>query len=262
MADGCFVLSSYIRTGRCLFTRLGTVLWIATRVPQPFDAMSLPGLEYNTQRSQLPIPEYGRNVQRMVDHCMEMEDREQRTRAAKAIIQVIGRLNPQLRNSDNFERTLWDHLWIMSNMKLDVDAPYPMPTAAELESKPERVPYPQTTIKYGHYGKMVQRMIDQCATMADGEQREAYTAVIANHMKKQFLTWNRDTVPDPVILKDLADLSKGKLRMKPDAQLAATADLLRAQQNGPRNEVDLRRRPNNGGGGGGKKRNRNRKKRY
>ncbi|HOZ40548.1 MAG TPA: DUF4290 domain-containing protein, partial [Flavobacteriales bacterium] len=84
----------------------------------------------------------------------------------------------------------------------------------------------------------------------------------ANHMKKQFLTWNRDTVPDPVILKDLADLSKGKLRMKPDAQLASTADLLRAQQNGPRNEVDLRRRPNNGGGGGGKKRNRNRKKRY
>jgi hypothetical protein len=139
-----------------------------------------------------------------------------------------------------------------------------MPSADELESKPERVPYPQSSIKYGHYGKMVQRMIDQCVALEDGEKKEAYTTLIANLMKKQFLTWNRDTVPDPVILKDLAELSKGKLRMKPEVQLAATADLLRAQQNGPRNEVDLRRRPSSGGGGGGgnKKRNRNRKKRY
>lgn len=221
--------------------------------------MSLPGLEYNTQRPALPIPEYGRNVQRMVDHCMDLEDREQRTRSARAIIQVIARLNPQLRNSDNFERTLWDHLWIMSDMKLDVDAPFPMPTAAELESKPERVPYPQGDIRFGHYGKTVQRMIAQCVAMTEGEQRDQYVLVIANLMKRQFLAWNRDTVPDPVILKDLAELSQGKLRLKPEQQLAHTADLLRTQQNGPRNEVDLRRKP---GGGGGKKRNRNRKKRY
>jgi hypothetical protein len=221
--------------------------------------MSLPGLEYNTQRPALPIPEYGRNVQRMVDHCMELEDREQRTRSAKAIIQVIARLNPQLRNSDNFERTLWDHLWIMSDMKLDVDAPFPMPTAAELESKPERVPYPKGDIQFGHYGKTVQRMIAQCVAMDEGEQRDLYALVIANLMKRQFLVWNRDTVPDPVILKDLAELSQGRLRLKPEHQLAHTADLLRTQQNGPRNEVDLRRKP---GGSGGKKRNRNRKKRY
>lgn len=221
--------------------------------------MSLPGLEYNTQRPALPIPEYGRNVQRMVDHCMELEDREQRTRSAKAIIQVIARLNPQLRNSDNFERTLWDHLWIMSDMKLDVDAPFPMPTAAELESKPERVPYPKGDIQFGHYGKTVQRMIAQCVAMDEGEQRDLYALVIANLMKRQFLVWNRDTVPDPVILKDMAELSQGKLRLKPEHQLAHTADLLRTQQNGPRNEVDLRRKTS---GGGGKKRNRNRKKRY
>lgn len=223
--------------------------------------MSLPGLDYNTQRPQLPIPEYGRNVQRMVDHVMEIADRADRTRQAKAIIQVIARLNPQLRNSDNFERTMWDHLYIMSGLKLDVDAPYPMPTPEELNSKPERVPYPQSNVRYGHYGKMVERMVEQCAEMEPGEKRDAYAELIANHMKKQFLTWNRDTVPDPVILKDLAELSKGRVKLKPETQLAHTADLLRAQQSGPRNEVDLRKRQG-GGGGGGKKRNRKRKKRY
>ncbi len=221
--------------------------------------------DYNTSRPRLIIPEYGRHVQRMVEHVMEIEDRDQRTRTAKAIIQVIGRLNPQLRNSDNFERTLWDHLYIMSEFKLDVDGPFPKPTPEELESKPNRVPYPQTSIKYGHYGKMVQRMIDQCAALEPGETRDAYTVVIANQMKKQFLAWNRDTVPDPVILKDLGEMSKGKLKVKEDVQLAHTADLLRTQQAGPRNEVDTRKRHHNnsgGGGGGGnnKKRNRNRKK--
>lgn len=224
--------------------------------------MSTAAFDYNTQRPRLIIPEYGRHVQRLVDHCMDMEDREQRTRTAKAIIQVIGRLNPQLRNSDHFERTLWDHLHIMSEFKLEVDGPFPKPAPEELESKPERVPYPQTKIRFGHYGKLVERMIDQCAAMEPGEIREAYTTVIANHMKKQFLTWNRDTVPDPVILKDLGDLSKGKLKVNADVQLTATADLLRTQQNGPRNEVDTRKRYNNnqGGGGNNKKRHRNKKR--
>mgnify|MGYP003382396113 CR=1 FL=1 len=218
--------------------------------------MSLEFFSYNTQRPRLIIPEYGRNVQRMVELCMEAEDREQRTRMAKSIIQVIGRLNPQLRISDNFERTLWDHLWIMSEFKLEVDAPYPMPTPEELESKPERVPYPQTKIKYGHYGKLVERMIAQCAAMEPGAEREAYSLLIANLMKRQFLAWNRDTVPDTVIMKDLAELSKGKVTLAPEIQLAHTADLLRAQQQGPRNEVDTRKRS-----GGNKKRHRsNRKK--
>jgi len=229
--------------------------------------MSTVHFDYNTQRPQLPIPEYGRHVQRMVDHCMELEDREQRTRTAKSIIQVIGRLNPQLRNSDNFERTLWDHLYIMSSLKLDVDSPFPMPTPEELVSKPKSVPYPQSSIKFGHYGKLVQRMIDQCVAMEEGADRDLYTMVIANHMKKQFLVWNRDTVPDPVILKDLGEMSKGKLKLDAETQLAATSDLIRTQQTGPRNEVETTRKRhnnsnNNHGGGSGKKRNRSRKKRY
>jgi hypothetical protein len=219
--------------------------------------------DYNTQRPRLIIPEYGRNVQRMVEMCMEMDDREKRTRSAKAIIQVIARLNPQLRISDNFERTLWDHLHIMSEFKLDVDAPFPKPTPEELESKPARVPYPQGDIKYGHYGKIVERMIVQCAAMEAGEKRDAYALLIANLMKRQFLAWNRDTVPDGVILKDLADMSGGKVRLAAAAQLASTDALLSTQRNGPRSEVDPRKaRYSNqeGGGGGGKKRHRKRKK--
>jgi hypothetical protein len=218
--------------------------------------------DYNTQRPRLIIPEYGRHVQRMVELCMEVEDRVQRTRAAHAIIQVIGRLNPQLRNSENGDRTLWDHLYIMSEFKLDADGPFPKPTAEELDTKPEPMPYPKQDVRYGHYGKLVERMIESCAAMPEGPERDAYELVIANHMKKQFLVWNRDSVGDGVILKDLAELSKGKLRLKPDQQLAHTDVLLQAQRNGPKNEVDTRKRHNNNGGGGGgnKKRHRNRKK--
>lgn len=225
--------------------------------------MSTTAYDYNTQRPRLIIPEYGRNVQRMVEHCLEIEDREKRTHTAKAIIQVIARLNPQLRNSDNFERTLWDHLAIMSEFKLDVDAPYPMPTPEELDTKPERVPYPQAPIKYGHYGKLVERMIRQCADMEAGEKREAYTLLIANLMKRQFLAWNRDTVPDGLIMKDLAEMSEGKVRLAPETQLASTDALLSTQRNGPRSEVDPRKARyanQDGGGGGGKKRHRKRKK--
>ncbi len=222
--------------------------------------------DYNTQRPRLIIPEYGRHVQRMVEHCMQVEDRDQRTRTAKAIIQVIGRLNPMLRNSENGDHTLWDHLYIMSDFKLDVDAPFPAPTPEELDTKPRKVEYPKNKIRFGHYGMMVERMIDQCAALEEGEKRDAYTLLIANLMKKQFLTWNRDTVPDGVILKDLAELSKGKLKLKEDVQLTSTQDLLRAQQNGPRNEVETRKRPsggsNQGSNNNNKKRHRNRKKRY
>lgn len=216
--------------------------------------------DYNTARPRLIIPEYGRHVQRMVEHCMEVEDRTARTRTAHAIIQVIGRLNPTLRNSENGDRTLWDHLYIMSDFKLDVDGPFPKPAPEELESKPDRVPYPKQEVRYGHYGKLVERMIQACIAKEDGAEKDAFTLLIANLMKKQFLQWNRDSVGDGVIIKDLNELSKGKLRLAPEQQLTHTDTLLQAQRNGPRNEVDTRKRHNNGGGGGGKKRHRNRKK--
>lgn len=218
--------------------------------------------DYNTQRTQLIIPEYGRHVQRMVEHCMEVEDRAERTRLAKAIIQVIGRLNPMLRNSENGDHTLWDHLYIMSSFKLDVDAPFPMPTPEELNTRPEPVPYPQDKIRFGHYGKLVERMIDACAAMEPGPEREAFTLLIGNLMKRQFLAWNRDTVPDTVIVKDMAELSKGKLRIPDGAELTSTAELLRQQQQGPKNDTVLKKRGGSSSGNSGRSRGRKRKKRY
>lgn len=222
--------------------------------------------DYNTQRPRLLIPEYGRHVQRMVEHCMGIEDREARTRSAHAIIQVIGRLNPHLRGTEGMDRTLWDHLYIMSEFKLDVDGPFPKPTPEELDTKPEKVRYPKQDIRFGHYGKLVERTIEACAALPEGPEKEAATVQTANLMKRQFLAWNRDSVGDGIIIKDLVELSKGRLRLKPEQQLANTDALLNTQRQGPRNEVDLRKQryadQNYGGGGGGgnKKRHRNRKK--
>ncbi|MBK7556583.1 MAG: DUF4290 domain-containing protein [Flavobacteriales bacterium] len=221
----------------------------ATEQVLPFD--------YNTQRPRLIIPEYGRHVQRMVEHCMTVEDRAERTRLAKAIIHVIGFLSPQLRNNEDGDRTLWDHLYIMSEFKLDVDGPFPKPSPEELESKPSPVPYPKTKIKYGHYGKMVERFIAKCDEMEAGPVKDHFTTVIANIMKKHFVVWNRDSISDGTIIKDLHELSGGKLRLAPDAQLVSAQDIQRLQQSGPRNVEQPQRR---GGGGGGKKRYRNKRK--
>ena len=221
--------------------------------------------DYNTQRDQLVIPEYGRLVQRMVQLCIEEEDREKRTRMARAVVYTIGKLNPALRNNENSDQTFWDHVHVMARYKLDVDAPYPAPTAEERATKPKPVSYPKTTIRYGHYGKLVERMIEACTNLPDGTEKAAFTQAIANQMKKQFLTWNRDSVGDGAILKDLAELSKGNLRVPPEQPLTSTDALLQTQRNGPRNGVETGRKRhnnNNGGGGtsGGKKRHRNWKK--
>jgi hypothetical protein len=225
--------------------------------------MSQPDLsfDYNTQRPRLIIPEYGRHVQRMVEHCMTIEDRAERTKVARGIIAVIGRLNPQLRNSEDGDHTLWDHLYIMSDFKLDVDAPFPMPTPESLVTKPDKVSYPKSKVRSGHYGKIVERFIDKVAEMKDGPEKDNAMIAMGNMMKRQFIAWNRDSVGDEVIIKDLKELSDGRLRLKEDTVLANTNDILRAQQQGPRNDVGFERR---GGGGGGnrkrKNRNRNRKR--
>ena len=150
-----------------------------------------------------------------------------------------------------------DSLYIMSEFKLDVDGPFPKPSPEELESKPSPVPYPKTKIKYGHYGKMVERFIAKCDEMEAGPVKDHFTTVIANIMKKHFVVWNRDSISDGTIIKDLHELSGGKLRLAPDAQLVSAQDIQRLQQSGPRNVEQPQRR---GGGGGGKKRYRNKRK--
>jgi hypothetical protein len=176
-------------------------------------------LEYNSERPKLIIPEYGRHVQKMVDYACSIEDREKRNKVARTIIEVIGNLNPQIRDVPDFTHKLWDHLFLMSDFKLDVDSPYPIPSDESLSAKPEPLAYPQSRLKYRYYGKTLLSMIDYASKMEDGEEKEALTMALANHMKKCYVSWNKDTVEDGVIFEHMKELSKGILVMDPEKSL-------------------------------------------
>jgi hypothetical protein len=203
-------------------------------------------MEYNTARSDLKIPEYGRNVQRMVDHCMSIADRNQRNKVAQSIIDVIGNLNPHLRDVPDFKHKLWDHLFIMSNFRLDVDSPYPIPTPSTFESKPERVPYPDKNDKYRHYGHIIRKMVTYAVQLEDGPLKEGLILSIANQMKKSYLMWNKDTVDDAVIFQELKYLSKGELVLS-DVELASNHQYRQQSphQNHQNRNRNKGRKPNN-----------------
>ncbi len=168
-------------------------------------------LEYNGERSHLIIPEYGRHIQKLVDHCIALEDVVERNKMAKAIVDVMGNLQPHLRDVPDFKHKLWDQLFIMADFKLDVDSPFEKLEKAALLEKPERLEYPKYASKYRYYGNNIQTMIDTALTWEEGEPREALYFTIANHMKKCYLNWNKDTVDDAIIFKHLVELSKGKI---------------------------------------------------
>jgi hypothetical protein len=185
-------------------------------------------LEYNSERNQLVIPEYGRHVQKMVEHCLEEKDKSKRTQMAEAIVEVMSNINPNHRDANDFKQKLWDQLHIISNFKLDVDAPFDKPDKEELFRKPEPLHYPQNHPKYRFYGNNISKMIDEAIKVEDGKLKEALVYNIANHMKKCFLNWNRDSVKDSVIFKHLEELSNGKLSLKPDDEtLSEASDLIK-----------------------------------
>lgn len=172
--------------------------------------------DYNTQQKKLIMPEYGRNVQQMIDHCVSIEDREERTRCANTIINIMGNLFPHLRDVDDFKHKLWDHLAIMSDFKLDIDYPYEIIRKENLRTKPDRIPYTLTPIRYRHYGKTLERMIKKCEDYPDGPERDQLISLLANHMKKSFLTWNKEVVDDDKIFKDLREYSHGRIDLGPE----------------------------------------------
>ena len=185
-------------------------------------------LEYNSDRVHLIIPEYGRHIQKLVDNCVAVEDREERNKMAKAIIDVMGNLQPHLRDVPDFKHKLWDQLFIMSKFELDADSPYPKPSKEELQAKPEPLAYPKSATKYRFYGNNIISMIDTAVKWEEGEMRDALYFTIANHMKKCFLNWNKDTVEDKVIFKHLKELSKGKIDLiDSDEKLSEIKDLLK-----------------------------------
>ena len=206
------------------------------------------GMQYNTQRGEMRIPEYGRNVQKMVAYCLTVEDVEHRNEVAHSIIDVIGNLNPHLRDVPDYRHKLWDHLFIMSNFKLDVESPYPIPTQETFESKPDLVEYPVRNLRFRYYGKVVLGMIAKVTEMEDNEERKAMLTAIANQMKKNYLAWNKDTVQDVVILNDINTISKGQLDTE-GIRLAHVA-------------VVNKPRPQNNNNNRGKNNNNNRRKHY
>ena len=202
-------------------------------------------MEYNSQREKLIIPEYGRNVQKMVEYAISIEDREKRTKAAKYIVSVMASMNPQNRDSSDYMRTLWDHLYIISNFRLDVDGPYPKPERDTLERKPDKVLYSDKNIKFRHYGKNIEAIIKKACAYEDGPEKEALIHTIANHLKKSYLNWNRESVDDEVIAYHLNVLSDGKLTLSTEQKLTATSDIL-ARNKSRKKKFIPRSKDNNG----------------
>jgi hypothetical protein len=197
-------------------------------------------LEYNTERNHLIIPEYGRHIQKLVEHCKTLPSKEERNRMANAIVGVMGNLNPHLRDIEDFQHKLWDQLFVIADFDLDVDSPYPLPDKEVLTAKPDRMSYPQKKPRYRFYGNNIQNMINVALSWEKGEKREALTYIIANHMKKSFLNWNKDSVDDSVIFKHLYEMSNGEINLA-----AKEEDLLESKQLIYRNTSTHRSNKNN-----------------
>ena len=168
-------------------------------------------MEYNTNRTKLLMPEYGRNIQQMVEYCKSLPSKEERNEVAKTIVEFMGQRNPHLRDEENYKHKLWDHLYILADYDLDVDAPYPFPTREELDQKPNRMDYPSFENEYKFYGKSILQLIDRAIELEEGEEKEALIQVIANNMKKSYNVYNKEHVQDEVIFRHLKELSQNKL---------------------------------------------------
>lgn len=175
--------------------------------------------DYNSTRPKLILAEYGRNVQNMVDYICTVPSKEERNRLAQVVIDMMGVLNPHLRDVSDFKHKLWDHLYIISDFKIDVDSPYPIPSKEEIRHKPEPLPYPQHRIRFKHYGHIVESMIEKAMAVSHEETRHKMTIGIANFMKMAYLTWNKDSVNDLQIIQDLKELSGFVLSLPEDTVL-------------------------------------------
>ncbi|MFN8311031.1 MAG: DUF4290 domain-containing protein [Chitinophagales bacterium] len=178
-------------------------------------------MEYNTNRERMNLREYGRHIKRIVENCVQIEDREKRNKMALEIIELMGQLNPHLRNVEDFRSKLWDHLFMISEFKLDVDSPYPKTKKQQIIEAPEPLPYPQTTIRHRHYGKLVEHLVDKAKSEEDPEKRAAFAQCIGNYMKLTYQNWNKENTNDEIIKSDLRILSKGELSLSVEDNISA-----------------------------------------
>ena len=183
-------------------------------------------LEYNTVREDLIIPEYGRHIQKMIHHASSQKSKDERNKIAKSIISVMGNLQPHLRDVPDFQYKLWDQLFIMSNFKLDADSPFEKPSKEILSVKPQPLSYPQNFPKYRFYGNNIKIMIDEAVKWDEGEMKDALIVTIANHMKKCFLNWNKDSVKDQIIFEHLYELSETRIDIRDSKEELLDSSLL------------------------------------
>ena len=184
-------------------------------------------MKYNTEEKKLVMPEYGRNIQNMVDYCVAIEDREERKRCANTIINIMGNMFPHLRDVNDFKHILWDHLAIMADFKLDIDYPYEIVKKENLYARPPRIPYNNNRIRYRHYGKTLELMIRKATELEAGVEKDQLIKLLATQMKKSFLTWNKESDDDRKIFKDLDELSSGKIVLDEEVhKLAESRDIL------------------------------------
>ena len=169
-------------------------------------------MEYNNSRSKLLMPEYGRNVQKMIEYLVSVEDREKRLRQAEVIIELMGTLNPHLKTIEDYKHKLWDHLYQMTDFNLDVDSPYPCPTPEAVFKKPEVLPYPQESIKHRHLGKNILALLDRAVNETNEEKKHGLTQAIGYYMKLAYANWHKEPVHDDMIKNELAEITGGKLK--------------------------------------------------
>ena len=175
--------------------------------------MNIKGLDYNTQREKLLMSEYGREIQKMVEYACELPTKEERLKCATSIIQLMETKNPQLKDNDNYEQTLWDHLYLMSHRELDIDWPYDVSEADKILSKPQPLKLPKDNVKLRHYGKLIQELFEKLKTMPEGEERDALTLYTANQMKRDLMTWGHGSMDDEKVANDLAHFTDGIIQL-------------------------------------------------
>lgn len=220
--------------------------------------------DYNTTRNRLILSEYGRNVQNMVKYILDLPTKEERNKYAQAVIDLMGFLNPHLRDVADFKHKLWDHLHIISDFKIDVDSPYPKPLPEAAQVKPKHIGYPQQRIKYMHYGKTVEKLIERAIAEENPEHKAAMVQNIANFMKMAYVQWNKDNVADETILKNLSDLSGGQLTLGENVNLNKVEfkDKNNRNNNNKHKNNKHKNNNNNNNNKGGKNRNNNQKQRH
>lgn len=203
-------------------------------------------MEYNTSRPHLKFAEYGRHIQKLVEHTLTVTDDAERNKLARIIINAMGQLNPSVKDFSDFKHKLWDHLHLISDFKLEVDSPYAKPEKDAIHPKPEKISYPSYRVPLRHYGNTLFKMMDEACKIEDGSKKDAFIVSIANFMKQSYVSYNRDNVSDEQIIAQLGKLSEGQLQVKENTRLAQARELPIQNNANNRNKKRKKNRNKNG----------------